>query len=232
MSRVIYRETHRLRAISIFLLVCLLITLSFSQAFCQTDEEEFKERLARFTGYIEEKSKIENPSKEDINKGEDYFNSLTQFANQYPTSKYADDAEFLSLFTHNAQEPDPESWERFAKKYPSGKLEDLTLQYLEKMNAVSFETYLPYDLMPLEARIMKSLFAKDYQAVIDYSAEFLKRVDFTDNRLKTARGASFIFARALISCKKLGERDEYERLLKQAVIVFPEQKEKLQEIWK
>lgn len=207
------------------LCVCAVVFI-FSLSVARADDAaEYAKRLSEFITYSNKQGITEAALKP-------YYNKLVNFSNEYPNSRFADDAtyivwmmEFISatmvqnidLSYLNEQ---IRRMEKFVKKYPDGKIEDLTSTTAHKvLGEQSFGIILglPYQYLVEFMEANKAFVMRDCRATVElYSSLKVKLEDVIKNNDSWAAEIYIPLWGCLRNQKKFAEEKQlYEEIFSQ-----------------
>lgn len=123
--------------------------------------------------------------------------------------------------------------EQLTKKYPNGKIEDSTIEFMKGIfrpyDCTLPEFYMPYDLALVYFRGGKAFEERNYSGVVKYYSEFIERAD--ENNPKIIKLLALPYLYLLNSYKKLDKMTEGEKIKSKMIALFPEKKEQIERIW-
>ena len=205
----------------IFLTCTFLVNNCFAQG--NKDKAVFEDRLYKF---------ITCPVAADFSNSSQCVmlaDKLRSFSNEYPDSIYADDAFYLSVILVPSGK-NPTDLEQLIKKYPNGKLEDSTVKFIEDRTPNDSlrglpELYMTYNLTLIFNRGFWSVMENNHSETIKYFSEFIVKVDGKNSRI--VGQLKFAYMSLLRSYGKLNRKNDVEKIKNKAILLFPEDKEKI-----
>lgn len=223
------------KKIAFIIVATLVISLLFAAnhfavRYLQSDEGIFKKRLFNFLATIAPPfgpfEPIEKARKE-----------LLDFSKQFSESVYADDAWFI-LIVYRAdrfhRSEDVASLEEMIRKFPNGKIEEKTINYLRRCCRYKREEiilpgmYLPYDKTLLFIKGENCFYAeRNYTEAIKYTTEFLRDIDKGESRIMKRIEQAYL--NLFFSYKGLGKVEDAVKIKNEMIALFPEHKEKIKE---
>lgn len=216
----------------VVIIYCLISILLGKNFFPQVNDDKviFKDRLYK---YLTAPSKLYFSASE---KQKIATKNLLNFSEEFPNSSLCDDAQFITLLfnARDATEEDSAFLQKIIEKYPNGKIDNYTIQCLEAFSSKSgigmpSKIYVPYDLVLVYFRGENAWRNRNYNEMIKYFSEFIKRTDESNLKTKDALYMAYIYS--LGSYKKLDRKTEGEEIKSKMISLFPERKDNIEKIY-
>ncbi len=216
----------------IVIIYCLISILLGKNLFLQVNDDKtiFKDRLYKY---------LMAPSNLDFSASEKQkiaTKNLLSFSEEFPDSSLSDDAQFITLLfnARNATDEDSAFLQKIIEKYPNGKIDSYTIQCLEGFSIKSgigmpSKIYVPYDLVLVYFRGENAWRNRNYNEMIRYFSEFIKRTD--ESNLKTKDALYMAYLYSLGSYNNLDRKAEGEKIKSKMISLFPEKKDQIEKIY-
>lgn len=236
--------------VTLFLVVILGIPiLSFAEA--DDYKDIFAERLVRAYNSYRKWSKellmhyaYDEPDEATIRmstaEAEKLCDDLWNFANEYPSSKFADDAKRVAIdlsYVISSSDIKQQSWlkkmEEFAARSPDGKLDDFTIQEIDPYRTDG-NNLMPNSVLLLSWQASNTFLTKDFESAVKYSSLFKDKIEQINDPsgvlARQKKGNYMLLGR---SYKKMGKPDAAINIFKEAESKFSDSaifKESIEEI--
>jgi tetratricopeptide (TPR) repeat protein len=202
-----------------------------SQDYNVSDHKDiFEERLSQFVNNSKAVLEHSSLTSKEVVTATKSSNELWNFSDDYPNSRFADDARhvvsmimFLGALGVNSKDK-AEKWiekmQELVSRYPDGRIEDFTIAKFKFWFPYGYtHESIPYSYIVTYMKGFSGVVFKDYDSVIN-NFEFLKdKLDYSKD--KTGLIASEIYTYLVLNYAQLGRTEKAKRIAKEAIERFP-----------